>query len=277
MKPTFVVNILALIILHTTAFAQQSPSFKEILQDYQYNRYENAATKSIEFINSHKNLSKDTLITLLEINAVANYSLSHKDQARASFLRILKINENYSPDPKLISPKIIVFFGNVKKEYLLIKRNLELQKQKEQANEKIVLPRKELISRKKSAALGGMFSVILPGSGHLYLQGTNVKNILITTVSSALIFSSVYSIIRTKSLRNEYLSETNPDLINEKYSHYNNAYKIRNILFTSYAVVWALTQFDFFWFSSDSLFSNSEFAAFVLPDNSTYLSFRIKF
>ncbi len=270
-------SFLYFLLLFSASFAQTKITFNKIITDYQYNRYELAAEETELFIKQRKEISSDTLITLLEINAVSNFALAKKDKARSSFFKILKINENYSPDPKLISPKIIRFFEGVKKDYLTIKENFIKRKKEEEARKKIVLRQSDLIAQKKNIALGSTFSVLFPGVGHLYLGGANTKNVAITVASLIALGGSVYYYFDAEKLRKEYLAEVNEQLISEKYDKYNSSYKKRNAFIVSYFVVWTFAQLDFFWLSSEELFgSDTQFGFSVGKENSFQITFRKK-
>ena len=67
--------------------------------------------------------------------------------------------------------------------------------------------------------------------------------------------SVAYTVAETISREDEYMAETNPELIPAKYDKYNEMYKVRNILIGAYAAVWLYTQLDLLIFNDQ------------LPDN----------
>ncbi len=275
-KSFFVITLLLLLFVADKTTAQ-SFSFGDILENYQYNKYRIAASQSEQYLLEHPTISKDSAIVLLEINAVCNFALGSKTKAKASFFKILKLDEQYFPDPKLISPKIIRYFNAVRNDYFTLKETFA-QKEKEEAGKKeIVLPYNTLVEQKKDVAFGATLSLLFPGAGHIYLEGANVKNVTLVSATSLLLIGSAYMIYRTESLRSDYLSEVDPALITEKYDDYNSAYKTRNIVLASYFAVWAFAQLDFFWLSSDELFGGSFDLSYRNYDDAIVLNFRKRF
>jgi hypothetical protein len=61
----------------------------------------------------------------------------------------------------------------------------------------------------------------------------------------------LYFIIDTNRKENDYLNTTNKQDINQKYSAFNNAFKTRNTLITTYALMWLYNQLDILFFSGD--------------------------
>ena len=256
--------------------AQEKNDYEQILVNYQYNRYELVAEQTERYMATHENLSADSLIVLLEINAVCNFALNRTDKARESFFNILKLNENYEPDPKLISPKIIRFFKKVRKDYFLLKEAFLRKEKEREANKKIILKRREFFEQQKSVALGSFLSVLYPGAGHLYLGGANIKSVALTSATTLLLLGGIYSAIKTNELKKDYMNEVDPVLIEEKYSDYNNAYRNRNMIFGAYLAVWVFAQLDFFWFDADELFNGADVSFSFENTDYVTLKFRAK-
>jgi hypothetical protein len=84
--------------------------------------------------------------------------------------------------------------------------------------------------------------------------GNSTKGWLMSTASAALIGGIIYYIFETNSRENDYLFESNKEKIAAAYDNYNSAYKIRNSLIISYALLWIYSQLDIL------LLSESDFA-----------------
>jgi hypothetical protein len=142
----------------------------------------------------------------------------------------------------------------VKKDYFEIKETFLRRRKEIEDNRKVEIKRKDLVERQKQTAIGASLSVLFPGAGHLYFEGATPKSVAFVAGSAILLGGTIYSFIHTESLRKEYLNEVDPELLEEKYADYNDAYKTRNYFIASYAVLWTLAQLDLFWFSSEEIF-----------------------
>ena len=95
-------------------------------------------------------------------------------------------------------------------------------------------------------------SILFPGMGHLYLSN-NAKGWILTSLNTAALGSMLYFIFDSRNKELDYLEQTEPALINEKYDKYNTSYKIRNTLIITYAVIWIYSQIDLLFFSDDEI------------------------
>ncbi len=250
-------NFLLLItFIFIPLFAQNEPRIEQIEEAFRSNDYSRAIELAGLYLSANNNISENTALRLHEIRAVSFYSIAERDSAKNSFFEILEIDQNYSPNPSNISPKIIRFFNEIKNDF---DRVMSLR------NERIdsLLTLSNPIENKnfgKDYLIANMTlrSLILPGWGHLYAGKTGL-GIGLSAVSGALIGTSIYYIINTENLKDEYVSESDRNLIREKYDDYNSSFKIRNALLISYAAVWIFSQLDILFFSRDDLINlNSE-------------------
>ena len=117
-------------------------------------------------------------------------------------------------------------------------------------------------------------SLILPGWGHFY-SSDDTKGYILSSLSAVTLGVMIYSIFDTQTKENEYLAETTPLLIQEKYGQYNSSYKTRNILIASYALLWMYSQIDLLYFSANN--SSLRISVSFEEKNIPSLSSRLKF
>jgi len=80
-----------------------------------------------------------------------------------------------------------------------------------------------------------LFSLILPGSGHL-MQQRKSKGYLFTAASGLLISGIIYYSYETESRRDDYMKQSGNADYNKLYNKYNQSYKIRNGMITGYSL-----------------------------------------
>jgi hypothetical protein len=241
MKKTLV--ILFLLVGISASFAQEI-SYTTVKSEFDSFQYENMI-KSSSLLLAKGILSDSLAIDVHMMRAVAFYSMGNDISTRNNFESILKIRRNFNPDPAQISPKLISLFGEVKADYL--KRN-PLSITESDTTKQVITPVKLF----GQAKMKGLFleNLVLPGIAQLQL-GKNPKGILLTAVSAINLGAMIYYSIDTKNKEDEYLKQTEKQLILEKYSEYNDSYKIRNALIVSYALIWVYSQVDLLFFSED--------------------------
>jgi hypothetical protein len=155
---------------------------------------------------------------------------------RKNFTGILEIKRNYVPDPALWTPRVIQVFNEVKTDYL--KNNPEITAGDNlKPKSEVKFNFQEIIG---SATIKNLF---LPGLGQFEF-GETQKGILFSAASALNIGALIYFILDANKKENNYYNENDPSLIPQRYDEYNNAYKIRNTLLISYAVIWLYSQID---------------------------------
>lgn len=227
---------------------------KEALEDltqkfsnFEYSEVINDASQLIKYKNQFTKLE---LIGIYRMKGIAHFSMLDEQQARLSFLEILKVDSSYVLDPSNTSPKIITFFDKVKGEYLVSvegkQDNTTIVKY-----DTIYIP---VTVRDTSAAYrlrqALLPSLFIPGSGHLYLE-SNLKSWALTTLSVASIATGIFYIIDTNKKEKEYLQETDIGEVSEKYNNYNFSFRMRNLAFISYITLWLYCQLDLLFNSDD--------------------------
>ncbi len=247
-----------LLLLFSTGVFSQSIKIDSVFSEYRANNYQKVIELSNVLLSADNNLEKESRISLYEMTAVSFYALGKKDSSKINFIEILKLNENYSPDPFFISPKIIRFFESIKSDYMRI-RKIVVQENKNPINvaaDSLEAVNKSLafqteLAHVKSDAANSMFrSAVFPGWGHLY-SGYKTKGIILSSVNALLLGSAIYYSVETNNLENDYRLETKAELIEEKYNEYNSAYKIRNALYVTYAAFWLFSQIDLLFFNEE--------------------------
>ena len=194
-------------------------------------------------------LTRDEILNIYKLKGISHYSLSEDDAAKKSFIEILRIDTSYTLDSTKISPKIISFFKQVKGDYIRQQKDIEARTvvridtvyvQKMQFDFEHENRLKNAIAR----------SLIVPGLGHLYLD-VNFRSVFLTVLGSASLAASVYYFFQSEEKEKEYLIETDPGMIESRYSDFNDSYKYRNISLISFGIVWLYSQIDLLFFSDN--------------------------
>ncbi|MEE9432200.1 MAG: hypothetical protein V3V16_14210, partial [Melioribacteraceae bacterium] len=227
---------------------QSNNLIKELSKKYESFEYEKVISLSKKVFNSGEKLERSDSRSVFTMLAVSYFSISQKDSARSEFVKILQMDKNHKLNPQIISPKIISYFEQIKNDFKIIFKNVPIKKE---PPKNILVSEPEQITNEKSIVQTSLSrSLLLPGMGHLYL-GNKTKGWLLTTASTLTLGSMIYFIIETNNKEALYLSETNLELVKQKYSTYDTSYKIRNSLIISYAVMWLYSQIDLLFFSED--------------------------
>ena len=233
-----------LFFLIAGAVAAQEKNIIQLENEFQSFNYRNVINLADEILKEKTFFTNDELQQIYLLKGISQFSLNDERGARESFIELLKIDENYKPDPVEVSPKIIRFFEDVKNEYLQIME----EEPKEQIVKVDTIFVKEPVYIQSNLKNILSRSVVWPGWGHLY-SGQKTKGILLTAVSAGLIGGSIYFAIDAREKEKDYLSETQTKIIQQKYEDYNKAYKTRNIFLFSYLAVWLYSQSDILFFN----------------------------
>ena len=228
-------------------FSQQNSAsisnLKGKFESFEYNQ----AISYADSLLAHKNIfSSEEQIQIYLVKGVSQFSLSNNEGAKDSFNNILKINPGYILDSTNVSPKIISFFNSVKSDF---EKKLSLKNESIRIKTDTVYVPKIMNKVESDDNLKQAFlrSVIFPGLGHFYLK-ENTKGWILTSLSAITIASSIYFIIDSNKKEKNYLNETNPGFIQQKYDLYNSSYKMKNISIISFAAVWLYSQIDILFF-----------------------------
>ncbi len=240
--------IIYCIILFTfNISAQNKDGLEEIKSQFQSFNYSNVITIAEKMLQDESRYNDDELIEIYLLKGISHYSLKQADEVKSCFYEMLKLNRNYKIEPSRVSPKIITEFEKAKIEYEQIISN----------NESSVIVKTDTlysvdtlyVEPDRDVYSSAMIrSIILPGWGHLY-AGHKTKGLILTSASALTLGSMLYYIIDANDKRSRYLNELDPELIDQKYDEYNSSYKIRNILFVTYALIWIYSQLDILFIS----------------------------
>lgn len=234
-----------LLVFSTTLIFAQDKNIHSLELEFQSFNYQNVISFSEELLQEKSALNNDEIQQIYLLKGISHFSLSDERRARESFIELLKLDEEYEPDPVQVSPKIIRFFDDVKNEY----EQIVAEDSNKQITKTDTIFVKEPVYVESNLKEVLVRSVVLPGWGHLY-SGNKFKGVLLTTASVGLIGASVYYAIDARNKEKEYLSETQSKLIQQKYEDYNNSYKLRNIFLFSYLAVWLYSQSDILFFNT---------------------------
>ena len=228
-------------------FSQQNSAsisnLKGKFESFEYNQ----AISYADSLLTHKNIfSSEEQIQIYLVKGVSQFSLSNNEGAKDSFNNILKINPGYILDSTNVSPKIISFFNSVKSDF---EKKLSLKNESIRIKTDTVYVPKIMNKVESDDNLKQAFlrSVIFPGLGHFYLK-ENTKGWILTSLSAITIASSIYFIIDSNKKEKNYLNETNPGFIQQKYDLYDSSYKMKNISIISFVAVWIYSQIDILFF-----------------------------
>ncbi|OGU35979.1 MAG: hypothetical protein A2068_13265 [Ignavibacteria bacterium GWB2_35_6b] len=271
MKNKFLLFTAFVFLLCSITFAQQLP-LDEIRDNYKSFNYQKVIDLSQTLLNDNS-LTKEEIIELQTMNAVSYYSLNDETSARKSFIEILKLENSYSLDPAFISPKIITLFETTKKDFNQIyvgkvEDTKTENKTEENPGQSIqnYLPDNSYMFK----------SIVLPGWGHLS-RGNNTKGFIIGTASLAALGTMIYYAVDAGDKEKQYLNETDPILIQQKYSSYNSSYKTRNTLIAAYAAIWLFAQLDLFVFDTGYDSSTLSISPVLNQQNNLSLSLQLQF
>jgi len=243
-----IVPLLFIILFHiSTAFGQTNSNVKILRNHYENFEYSSVIIKANSMLLEPELFSDENLIIIYTITAASYYAINDFNNSRKMFIELLKIDESFELDNILYSPKLVSFFNSIKNEFLDIRETNKSPEfnalQSDSKNDA------DTIAKKSDIKMAIAQSVLLPGLGHLHLE-SKTKGWILTTTSAALIGSAIYFIIQTNRDEENYLAETNTELINSKYESFNKSYKIRNTLIVTYAALWLYSQIDLLFFSN---------------------------
>ena len=248
---------------------------EQLEENYKTFRYNDVISLSEKIIYDSASYNSSKLIEVLTMRAIAYFSISEIDSARKSLVEILRVDRNHQLDPAKISPKIVALYQDVIGDFQRIEGNNLNDKSKEEPEGKQVVVTKPVLDN--SLMKNSLFrSIALPGWGHLYLEG-NTKGWLLTVASTASLSGMIYYIFSTKEKEANYLSQTEPDIIQQKYNDYNSAYKIRNFFIAGYVVLWLYTQIDLLFFSDELFEQKFNLSATVTPGINDGVNLNFKF
>ena len=203
----------------------------EIRQAYERLDYAEAEAKAREALAANADFTVDQLVELHTLLALIAFSDNREAEARAQFLSALTLNPDLELDPLLVSPKILAFFDELRRD------------RRRAAPEEDPAAAIRYVRVEDPRAAAAMRSLLLPGWGQQY-KGQKTKGWILTGLWSVAAAGTVVAHIRRKQTRDAYLAETNPDLVPARYDTFNTWHKARNNLALATALLWAYSYFD---------------------------------
>jgi hypothetical protein len=231
-------KIFFFIFLTSLIYAQNYSDSVRLIEDYF------KSFKYAEVINSSSELLKReeipvaVAIDIYLMKGVSHFVLKEDTLAKNSFIEILKRNPDYMPDSGNVSPKIIRFFKDVKeneKDYYISQKEIV-------ANIQPVANDSGMIYYRQRIKTSITRSLLFPGLGHVY--NNDEKGWYLTVAGGVTLLSSIYFSVASANYRSYYMQERNPGLIADKFDDYNTSYKLRNISFSLFGLIWLFSQFD---------------------------------
>lgn len=236
-----------IVILTLTVNAQDTSGILDSLkQQYENFQFTRVISSADSLLLNKALMSKKQLIEIYRIKAISEFSLLEEENAKRSFISILNLDNNFKLDSTKVSPKIILFYSDIKNNYMA---DIEKQKELQAKQDTLLIPQIVGDSSGEDNLRKVMIrSLLLPGMGHLY-AGENTKGTILTTLSAASLGSMIYFIIDANKKQDSYQSESDQALIASKYNDYNNSYRLRNISIITFAVLWIYSQVDILFFT----------------------------
>lgn len=251
---------------------------QDLTQKFRDFEYKELIETADTLLTNKYRFANPDLIEIYRMKGISHYALLDDSESRLSFIEILKIDTSYTLDASSTSPKIISFFRDIKKEYLASIEGKE---------EKIVVTKYDTIyvpvtyvdsSAEYNLKNALIRSVIVPGTGHLYLK-SNLKSWMLSILSAASIGTAIYYMIDSNEKERLYLRERDVKKVVERYNDFNFAYRMKNLAFISYAALWLYSQIDllFFMDNQDMKFSNYLPKVYVDPVYGLTLNYFLRF
>jgi len=243
--------VIFLLCLANSFLAQGKITLKDITSKYEAIEYKEVIYLSETMLN-YGDVPVSERVEIYTMKAISHFALSQENEAKICFFEILKLNRDFDPDPIKVSPKIISFFNEIKDEFL---RNNPLEKpnEKQTIDSPSVVDKNSFLQERVHFKNALIKSLILPGWGHTEYNSAATKGWILTTASLLNIGSLIYFIVDANKKENDYLNQSDEQLIKQKYDKYNTLYKIRNALIISFAAIWIYAQADLLSFSFDEL------------------------
>lgn len=262
-----------LLFCRSAGYAQnpQSELLSEIRRAYEKLNYAEAEIKALSALKEYQRFSPTQLTEVHKILAIVYFSQNKRNEARTQFESAVSLNPDLTLDPMMVSPKILQFFEEVKRQMSGFEDRLR-------SND---APEIKYILLEDPRPAAAMRSLILPGWGQQY-KGENRKGIILTSLWAAGLAGSIAAHVARDNANDKYLAETEPDKIESRFATFNDLHKLRNNLALFTASVWLFSYLDAFLRktpSADGLRhpqKRTSFAPSISPGQA-YLSLQFRF
>ncbi len=240
---------------------QAQSSTADILQVkfyYDAVEFEKAISTGKEILTSGQPFAPDELLFLHRYVALSYYNVGQVDSARTHFLSLLSVDPGYELDPVTVSPKIIDFFNDIKKDYQALAGS----------GPGAAYTRYVFVEDLRPGA--AWRSMILPGWGQFY-KHQKTKGYLLGGAFWGSLLATGISLLQENAAREKYLDSNTPEDIERTYSDYDQWHKTRQVFTIASAALWAVAVGDALW----SPYSRASLAA--RPEGGVLMTLQIQF
>jgi hypothetical protein len=270
---TVIVTLLLITALYSQSFDKRLTPLREKYKTFEYRAVIEQADVLIE---NSAGLDTADLCEIYRLKALSHYSLLDMDGALNSIVSLLNVKPDYSLDPEQNSPKVIAYFDEVRRHFA--KQEAKPQPQIEMAYNEMSQKMDSLEMSQSIMNKSLVYSVLLPGSGHLKIE-PSTKGWLLFGAGVITLSGSLYYIIDTNQKEKEYLNAIEKAEIEYKYDAYNTTYKRRNIFIIAYVSVWVFSQIDFLFLSQNRKITSYHISLHtkITPGQQQMLTMQISF
>ncbi|MCX8056482.1 MAG: hypothetical protein N3F03_02590 [Ignavibacteria bacterium] len=243
MKKILSITFLSLLLCQILYSQQQNRIGETLKSHFENFEYDKVIAIGDSLLIYNANLSKEDSIQIFYYKAISAFHMWDINLSEENFRNLLKLDQNFKLDSSTVSPKIISFFNQLKKR--------ELEEVSKSKNQYEINNQKENTKKENSFNNFSIYkesiwkNLLIPGWGNFVLNQKS-KGYLFTISYSLSLISTIYFSYITAKKENEYLNETIPERITEKYKSYNTYYKLKNISIGALSLVYLYSQIDFF-------------------------------
>lgn len=236
-----------IVSIFISALYPQSPSHQldNLTAKYKVFAYQQVTQLADSMLNYQEDFTTAEQCEIFRLKANAHYALTDMKSALNSFVSLLQLDSEYQLNPRYNSPKVIEFFEEIRSNFRLLTD--EKHTFTDSSTEPPTVLRDTVIIEATNFNSHLGYSLVFPGLGH-FRRGQSHKGWILMGASLLSLGSGVYYAVETSRREDEYLQATDIKDIAEKYNQYNDAYKLRNLSFLSFAAIWIYTQIDFLFF-----------------------------
>lgn len=229
----FLICLVCFINIHAAA-QTNSADIMQLKFYYDSFEFDKVISTGNAALKSGRQLTPDELEFLHQYMALSFYNTAQLDSARAHFLSLLSLDPDRELDPVNISPKIIDFFTEIKKDYQALAAS----------SPQTAFTKYVFVEDPRPGA--AWRSAVIPGWGQFYKQQKSKGYILGGAFWGSLIATGV-AWLQEDQAHQDYLNSSTSTDIENNYSTYNKWFKTRRTLMITTAVLWAVTVGDAMW------------------------------
>ncbi|RMF59683.1 MAG: hypothetical protein D6746_07920 [Bacteroidetes bacterium] len=228
--------VVLILFLPGRVHAQPTPASRlaAIQAAYQQLDYERAKALGEAALQDYDAFTPAQLTEIHTLLGLVYFSENEPEAARLQFEAALSLTPDLSLDPLLVSPKILAFFEEVK-------RNWQQRQAAAEAGIQAGAIRYVRLEDPRPAA--ALRSFVLPGWGQLY-KGDRTKGWLLMAGWGVAVTGTLVAHVRRNQARDAYLAERDPDRITDRYDTFNTWHKARNNLALAASALWVLSYLD---------------------------------